>query len=128
MAGDVIKRSDALDERIARSPDIDALVKASRRNWLLIRILGVSVALDVLLSGGVGYLAYQASRTAQQANSLQVQIHTTCEAGNEARAGQITLWHYLLDLPPTTPRTPEQQEQARQFRAYVDRLFAPRRC
>ena len=128
MAGDVIARSDQLDERIARSSDIEALVRSSRRNWLLIRILGVSVALDVLLSGGVGYLAYEASRTAQQAASLQVQLHTTCVAGNEPRAGQITLWHYLLDLPPTSPRTPEQQQQAVQFRAYVDRLFAPRRC
>ncbi len=128
MGDDLIDRSDALDERIAQSSDVTDLVKASRRNLLLIRILGVSVALDLLLSAGVGYLAYQARQTAAQANSIEAQARTTCMAGNQARAGQIQLWHYVLDLTSATQRTPEQQQQATQFRAYIDKLFAPRRC
>lgn len=128
MGGDLLDRSDALDKRIAGSSDISTLVKASRRNRLLIRILGVSVALDLILSAGVGYLAWQAQHLATQANSLEERAKATCVAGNEARAGQIELWHYVLDLPPTTPRTAEQQAQADSFRSYINRLFAPRQC
>jgi hypothetical protein len=128
MGDDLLDRSDALDERIANSSDVDALVKASRRNWLLIRILAVSVALDLALSAGVGYLAVQARQTAAQANSIQAQARTACAAANQARAGQIQLWHYVLDMTAATSRTPEQQQQAARFRAYIDELFAPRRC
>lgn len=128
MAGDIVERSDALDERIASSSDIDALVKASHRNWLLIRILIAAVGIELLLGIGVVYLAYQASRTATQANSLEAQARTTCLAANEARVGQLQLWHYVLDMTSSVPRTPEQEQQAARFRVYVDRLFAPRHC
>jgi hypothetical protein len=125
---DVLDRSDELDRRIAGSAEIDTLVKASRRNLLLIRILGVSLAIDVLLTVGFGWVAWRADLTARQAASLQAQAHATCLSGNEARAGQRQLWHYILDLPPTAPRTPAQQEQAVAFGAYIDDIFAPRRC
>lgn len=128
MGDDLLERSDALDERIARSPDVADLVKASRRNWLVIRILGASVVIELLLGAGVAYLAYEARQTAAQANSLAAQARTTCLAGNQARAGQLQLWHYVLDMTATTARTPEQQEQATRFRIYIDELFAPRRC
>jgi hypothetical protein len=126
--GDPVERSDALDGKIAASSDITALTRASKRNWLLIRILGISVALDLLLSVGVGYLAWQAQGLAAQANSIEQRARATCLAGNEARAGQIQLWHYVLDLPPSMPRTPEQQAQVDAVRAYIDHLFAPRVC
>lgn len=128
MDDDLIERSDKLDERIAGSVSIDDLAKASRRNRVLIRLLAFSVALDVLLSIGLGALAWQARQVADQANSIQARAYATCQASNEARAGQVQLWHYLLDLTSASPRTPEQQRQVGEVRAYVDHLFAPRRC
>lgn len=128
MAGDIVERSDALDERIASSSDIDALVKASHRNWLLIRILIAAVGIELLLGVGVVYLAVQAFQTSAKANSLEQQARTTCLAANEARAGQLQLWHYVLDMTAAVQRTPAQEQQAAQFRVYVDRLFAPRHC
>jgi hypothetical protein len=125
---DVIDRSDELDRRIAGSREIEELRKAGRHRQRLIRILGASLALDILLTGGFGWLAWRADQSARAAASLQAQAHATCLSGNEARAGQRQLWHYILDLPPTAPRTPAQQEQADRFAVYIDSTFAPRRC
>lgn len=125
---DVVRRNDQLDDRIAGSPDIDALVRASKRNRRLITYLAISVGLDVLLSLGLGALAWRANQLALQADSIEARAYATCVAGNEARAGQVELWGYILTLPPTSPRTPAQQQQADDFKAYVERLFAPRRC
>lgn len=125
---DAIERSDALDKRIASSDAIDHLTRASRRNLLLIRLLAVSIAFDLFLSMGLGIVAFRANQTAEQANSLQARARTTCLSGNETRAGQIQLWHYILDLPPSTPRTEAQQQQVEQFRAYLDHLFVARKC
>lgn len=126
--GDLLDRSDALDERIAGSPDIDALVRASKRNRRLITYLAISVGLDVLLSLGLGALAWRANQLALQANSIEARAYATCVAANDARAGQVTLWDYVIDLPPTTPRTPAQQKEADDFKVYVHHLFAPRKC
>lgn len=125
---DVVRRSDELDEKIAGSADIKALVLASRRNQRMIRLLAISLAFDVLLTLALAVVTVQTEMVVRQANSLQAQAHATCLASNEARAGQVTLWHHLLDLPPAAPRTPEQQEQADAFGRYVDHLFAPRQC
>lgn len=126
--GDLLERSDALDERIAGSAAVEDLVRASRRHRFFIRALSVSVALDVLLSAVVAVVAWEAVAVAQQANSIQARQHQNCVIGNETRAGQLELWHYLLALPPPSPRTEAEQHQADQFRTYVDRLFAPRPC
>jgi hypothetical protein len=126
--GDVVERSDALDERIAGSADIEALVRYGHTSRRMIRVLGVSLALDILLSVAVAWVAWRADQTSREATSIQAQQRSACLAGNEARAGQRTLWHHVLDLPPTAPRTEAQQQQADQVGAYVDGLFAPRRC
>lgn len=125
---DLIDRSDQLDERIAGSDAVAALAKASHRNLNLIRLLGAAIILDILLSLAVGYVAYRADQVSRQATSLQQQAHTSCLAGNDARRGQLQLWGYILDLPPSSPPSPEQERQAQQFRQYIQRIFAPRHC
>src|SRR5205085_7345051 len=97
---DVIARSDALDEKIAGSSSIHALEAASRRNLRLIRLLVGSVVFDILLSVGLGYETLKTYQLAQQASSLERQARVACLAGNDARAGQVQLWGYILDLPP----------------------------
>jgi hypothetical protein len=125
---DTIERSDELDRRLARSGSIRVLTEAGRRNRRMIRLLSVAIVLDILLSVGLGVTALRASQIAAQANSLEQQARTTCLAGNDARAGQRSLWQYLLSLPPPTPRTLEQQQQVDRFRAYVNKVFQARRC
>ncbi len=126
--GDVVDRSDDLDERIAGSADMETLVHYGHVNRRLIRILGVSLAFDIVLSVMVGYLAWQANEVAQQATSTQARQQAACLSGNEARAGQRQLWHHVLDLPAAAPRTPEQQQQADDLGRYVDDVFQPRKC
>lgn len=128
MSDDVLERSDALDERIAGTDTIVHLERTARRSRRLIQLLGISIALDVALSIGLGVVAFQANALAQRASSIQTQAHQTCVAGNEGRAGQIQLWDYLLSQPPATPRSPAQQAEADRFRTYVHSLFAPRSC
>jgi hypothetical protein len=128
MSEDLIERSAALDERIAGSSEIDDLVRYGHRNRVLIRILGAILMFDVLLSMGLGLVAFRADQAARQANSTQQQQRAACIAGNEARTGNRQLWHHVLDLPPSAPRTPAQQQQADEFSMYVDQLFAPRSC
>jgi hypothetical protein len=128
MADDLISRSDALDERVAGSSEVQALVRYSHRTRLLLRWLAVSLAFDFILSVGLGYVAIRGQRVAVQANSIQERARVGCLSGNEFRKTQLQLWHYILDLPPTTPRTPAQDAQQAAFRAYVDGQFALRKC
>jgi hypothetical protein len=126
--GDLLQRADDLDARIARSAVVQEAARTARRNTVFLRILGVSVALDILLSATVGYVAWKANATAEQANSIQSRQRNACLAGNTTRAGQQQLWHAYLAIPPSTPRTPAEQRQIDQFRVYVDHLFAPQTC
>jgi hypothetical protein len=127
---DPVERSDALDERLAGSvAAIEALTQSGRHQRIMLRVLTVSLVLDIVLSVGLGFVAFQAQRLAAEATSLRQQQRATCLAGNEARAGQITLWHHVLsDFPATAPRTEEQAQQAHQFALYVENLFKPRNC
>lgn len=125
---DIVQRNDRLDEQIAGSSSIHALEQASRRSRRMIHLLAFSLAFDILLSIGLGVLALRANQLAIEANSIEERARSTCLSSNEARAGQMQLWHHVLDLPPTAPRTAAQQQQADQFGRYVDNLFAPRKC
>jgi hypothetical protein len=125
---DSIQRSDDLDRRLERSGSIATLAETGRRNRRMIHLLWVAIVLDVLLSVALGVTALRASQVAAQAASLQQQQHTACLAANDARTAQRELWDYLLSLPPSSPRTATQEAQLEQFRAYVNRVLAPRRC
>jgi hypothetical protein len=125
---DSVQRSDELDEKIANSTHIHALIAASQRTKVMIRLLAVSLALDVMLSLGFGWLALRAEMLAEQANSIEYQQYTACKSGNNARAGQLEVWDYLLNLPPTTPQTPAQKAQIQQVRGHLHGVLAPRRC
>jgi hypothetical protein len=129
---DPVERSDTLDQKLAGVTGMDENVRhlmlSSRRNRLLIQVLGVSVAFDIVLSVGLGWVAFTANSAAARANSVQQQQRSTCLATKKARAAQVQLWTYILDLPPATPRTPAQEQQAEQFRLYITRSFAQRHC
>jgi hypothetical protein len=126
--GDSVSRSDKLDEKIAGSADIDALVKSSRRNRTVIKWLAASLIFDLLLTLGLGVLAVETYRQEVQANSIAARAHDSCVAANEGRAAQVQLWDYILALPPAAPPTPAQERQREQFRVYIGQTFAQRPC
>jgi hypothetical protein len=125
---DLLGRSDDLDKRIAGSDNIDDLVKASQRSRRSIRLLTISIVLDIALTIGLGLVALRAQQASDLANSNQARQYQSCLNGNASRAGQIELWTYIISLPTMTPRTPAQQAQADSFLIYVKQLYGPLRC
>lgn len=109
------------------------LRRYGKRNRHLIRLVAVSVALDIALSCGLVYAIHradQASSAARRAASAQV---VTCRSSNAARAVQTDLWNFILTtFPPPTVETPAAKTQREatttQFKAYVATAFAQRNC
>jgi hypothetical protein len=104
-----------------------------RQNRHLIKVVAVSVVLDVLLSLGLAYAVHradQASAAASRAASTQV---VTCRSSNAARAVQTDLWNYVLAaFPPPLAETEAERTQREitttKFKAYVANAFAQRDC
>jgi hypothetical protein len=112
------------------------LTRYGRRNRFLIRWNIAGLALQLILLIAVALIAIQssnASEDAKEATSASAQnrqnARATCESGNEARALQVQLWNYVLDLSSNRPNmTVGQRQQIAQFRLYLARTFAPRDC
>lgn len=135
---DVLKRSDDFDAAIA---DVDVprvlsgLLESDRRNRRVIRMLAVSIGLDLLLSVGLGLVAWRADHTAKAAASARTAARNQCLSGNESRRGQLVLWDFVLDLSAQTPTRElapdderKRREQTAEFRTFVENLFKPRDC
>jgi hypothetical protein len=108
----------------ATKAEVVRLRTYGKRNRLFIVF---DVVLTVLLSG-VGAISVHAVQSAGHANSAQLAL---CQAGNTARAQQVTLWTHLLALPPAPgapKRTPAQKKQVTEFEAYIHSIFHPRDC
>jgi hypothetical protein len=116
---------DKLNEDMA--DQVTALSLVAKRNRFLIEVLGVVVALLILVSVGLGFVALQTNRALDTAEQNRSNARLTCLVSNETRAAQIQLWEYVLSLP-TGPQTPERKERIRQFRLYLNQVFAPRNC
>lgn len=128
---DVIERSDELDKRIRGSGDIAALIHASRRNWLVLRVMIAVIALQAISFAAVGATLIRAQQAATQVTATREAAYQNCLSGNEIRAGQLQLWLYILALPPTSPDrqpTAAQRKQAADFKVYVTKVFTPRTC
>lgn len=115
--------------------DIRALKQTGKTNRQLIKALAVSIAFDIMLSVGFGWVAFRAddaSHKAADATSATAQAaqraRTTCESANVARKANLDLWLYVLALPPTSPQSEAQRQRAADFRVYVTKVFAPRDC
>ena len=86
--------------------------------------------LSFALAGGSYWLSTSA---VHRATAAAVNTTQLCEAGNESRAQQVTLWEHLVAVAQPPPHeTPAQEQQrlavARAFIAYVHKVFAPRNC
>jgi hypothetical protein len=86
--------------------------------------------LSFLLSGAAYWLAVRAVDGQVRSRASVVQL---CQAGNESRAQQVTLWTHLVAISTPPPHeTPaaraRRQKLTREFLAYVRQVFAPRNC
>lgn len=118
---------------------LGAELKATReyghRNRHMIWALAISLMFDILMSVLFAFVAIQASNAsdrATEATSAAAQnrqnARVSCIAGNEARAAQVNLWNYVLDLSRRPNETPEQTKRIDDFRKYVHIVFAQRNC
>lgn len=116
--------------------EMGSLREYGHQNRRLIWALAVSLAIDLVLSVVLGFVAVQASnasRQATEATSAAAQNRqnalVTCQSGNEARQASRQLWTYVLDLSSQNPnQTPAEAKQIVQFRAYIATVYADRDC
>jgi hypothetical protein len=72
-------------------------------------------------------------RAAQGEITSRASVAQLCQAGNESRAQQVTLWAHLVAMstpPPheTAAQKQRREELTRKFLAYIRQVFAPRDC
>lgn len=115
-----------IDTRVKHA--LDRLERGGHANNLMIRALAVVVGFELALGIVLTVVAWETLQVANTAQEAARSQRSQCLATNEARAAQVRLWDYILDTPPSTPRTPEQSKQVAQFRDYVHRSFAQREC
>lgn len=110
--------------------EIRTLRVYGKRNRRYIWALTISIALDLVLSVVIAFVAVQSSNANTLANqNAQVQ-KSTCEAGNQARAVTVQLWTYVLEVSAQNPenQTPAKKQQIEKFRAYMTSAYAQRDC
>src|SRR5689334_7393606 len=86
--------------------------------------------LAFLLAGASFWLSV---RTVQGQLANRASVVQLCQAGNESRAQQVTLWTHLVAIsapPPheTAAQKAVREARVREFLAYVHHVFAPRNC
>lgn len=86
--------------------------------------------LTLVLAGASSWLSVRAVQGGISSRASVVQL---CQAGNESRAQQVTLWTHLVAISAPPPHETAAQRSARaelirQFLAYVRTVFRPRNC
>jgi hypothetical protein len=86
--------------------------------------------LTFLLAGASFWLSV---RTVQGQIASRASVVQLCQAGNESRAQQVTLWTHLVQIsapPPneTAAQRARREALVREFLGYVRKVFAPRDC
>jgi hypothetical protein len=86
--------------------------------------------LTLLLAGASAWISIRAVQGGISSRASVVQL---CQAGNDSRAQQITLWTHLAQISTPPPHeTPAQKQRrlalVRQLLGYVRQVFAPRNC
>jgi hypothetical protein len=125
---EAIAAADKLGARLGELTESLQVAKVyGKRNRRLIWMLLVSLCLDVALTAGlaVGLFQVRAANTAARV-ARQTNINL-CKSSNVARAQQIGLWTYVLDLSGK-PRTPQEQVTVRKFTHHLHVIFQPRNC
>lgn len=125
------ERNAALNKKIQStdlSEAVATLVKDAHKRKKQVRLLAVSICLDLLLTVGLGFISIETHGIATKSESNQAALLKSCETTNDARASNKVLWDYLLNLPTPNVPTLQQKEVRDQFSTFVDKTFAPRDC
>lgn len=112
----------------------DRLTVFTYRQRTFVRLLAVSVVLDIMLSLaaiGFGVTISRVADQAHQATSVTALTHaaavTQCNTGNDYRTQDRALWAQLLAMP-TTPQTPAQVAARANFITFLDAHDKLRDC
>lgn len=107
---------------------VATLVVDARKRKKQLRLLAISIFLDLLLTVGLGFVSVQTHEIAVKAESNQQSLMRSCEATNEARANNKVLWDHVFELTTSQTRTPDEQAEMDNFKGFVQKTFAPRDC
>lgn len=130
----IVRSNELLSESNDRIAELGRYGRRSRR---LIRGLIVSLMLDVVLTGGLGFVLNQASgaantskQAANAAHALSVldkeNIVAACLAGNRVRANDILIWTDFLSTPSAVKQHGPPDRDP--ILILVRKTFAPRVC
>lgn len=134
---DLFQRNADLEHRLSGAPvekQIHALVTSGRRNRHLIRLTFTGLALDLILSLVLGLQWYRTDDAQRNIAKTAQTAHDTCLASNKTRADQITLWNFVINLSTqdqkgkTKEELARQEVQTNQFKIFIRKTFAPRKC
>lgn len=107
---------------------IDTLIKDAKRRKRHVRLLAISLALDVLLTVAFGYISIRTADLASKADSNRAALVRSCETANQSRSDNREIWDYVLELSQRPSTTPAEQETRDKFVAKVNETFKPRNC
>ncbi|MEU5259032.1 hypothetical protein [Amycolatopsis sp. NPDC021455] len=110
--------------------EMRALRTYGKRNRHYIWALAVSLLLDFILTVVVIIVAGQANNANSLANANRNYQIDSCNSGNATRQTSRDLWNYVLSLAEKQPQneTPDRKKQIADFRAYMEKAYAPRDC
>lgn len=128
---DLDRRNEELNKKIDETDlptAVAILVSDAHKRKRQLRLIVISIFLDLFLTLGLGYLSIQTHGIASQAENNKEALVQSCKTSNEARSNNKQIWDFLLNVQ--TPNTPTlQQKQVRdQFQSLVNNTFAPRDC
>ena len=94
------------------------------------RAFTVLAVVAVLVAGASSWLAVRAVQGQIQSRASVEQL---CQAGNDSRAQQVTLWTHLVQIstPPPHETAAQKAQRAKTITAflrYVRHVFAARNC
>ena len=116
----------------ARDTDLRTYGRHNRWYILFDIVLTVALAVSTFIAVNASQHARDAQASAAAARAAvsvtQQDSRNLCLSSNVARAQSIELWTFILDLPGSRTPTARQEEQIKAFRAYLDRVYAPRDC
>lgn len=106
------------------------IAAARRRDRHILRVLAVTLALDVALSVAFVFLYAGQAQVSQQIHASQ--LHA-CAIGNQFRHGQVALWEHVISVAQVPKGETAAERKARlaklaAFRAYVRAQFKPVNC
>lgn len=124
-------RNDELNEKLDGTDlpkAVQVLVKDAKKRKRQVRLLAISITLDIILTLGLAFLSLQTRELAAKAENNHNAIVRNCETSNDARSRNKELWDFAFNLPATSVPTAQQQDNIDKFKAKVDDTFTLRDC